>query len=81
MSLAATSSPGTNVYVRAFAKGVRVVAARRQIEINLPAPAELVIRDVRTRSGSDIEVSFPLSLGSSDQRTSGSRRFHDQGHG
>ena len=64
VSLAAMSSPGTNVYVRASAKGVRVVASRRQIEINLPAAAEFVIRDIRTRSGSDLEVSFPLSLGS-----------------
>ena len=64
VSLAATSLPGTNVYVRASAKGVRVVASRRQIEINLPAAAEFVIRDIRTRSGSDLEVSFPLSLGS-----------------
>ena len=64
VSLAATSSPGTNVYVRASAKGVRVVASRRQIEINLPAAAEFVIRDIHTRSGSDLEVSFPLSLGS-----------------
>ena len=64
VSLAATSPAGTNVYVRAFAKGVRVVAPRRQIEINLPAAAEFVIRDVHTRSGTDLEVSFPLSLGS-----------------
>ena len=64
VSLAATSSPGTNVYVRASAKGVRVVASRRQIEINLPAAAEFVIRDIHTRSGTDLEVSFPLSLGS-----------------
>ncbi|MGO8926907.1 MAG: hypothetical protein ACLQU3_08470 [Limisphaerales bacterium] len=63
VSLAATSSPGTNVYVRAFAKGVQVVAAHRQIELNLPAPVELVVRDIRTGNGSDVEVSFPLSLG------------------
>src|SRR5208283_3743265 len=36
---------------------------RRQMDLNLPAPAELIIRDVRARRGIDIEVSFPLSLG------------------
>jgi hypothetical protein len=63
VSLAPASPPGTNVYARASAKGVCVVAPRRQIEVNFSAPAELVIRDVRARSGSDLEVSFPLSLG------------------
>jgi hypothetical protein len=61
--LAATPSTGTNLYLRAWAKGVRVAAPRRQFELNFPALAELVIRAVRSRGNSDIEVSFPLSLG------------------
>jgi Glycosyl hydrolase family 30 TIM-barrel domain len=61
--LDATRSSGTNLYLRASAMAVRVVAPRRQIELNLPAPAELVIQPVRSRGGNDIEVSFPLSLG------------------
>ena len=56
-------SPGTNVYVRASAKGVRLISTRRQLELDLPAAAEFVVRDNRARSGSDLEVSFPLSLG------------------
>ncbi|MGO8678931.1 MAG: hypothetical protein ACLQVX_24085 [Limisphaerales bacterium] len=63
VSLADTPSPGTNLYLRASAKGVRVAASRRRIELNFPAPAELAVRSVRARNGSDIEVSFPLSLG------------------
>jgi hypothetical protein len=63
VSLAAAPSSDTNVYLRASAKGVHVVSARRQIELNLPASAELVIQGVRNRGSSDIEVSFPLSLG------------------
>jgi hypothetical protein len=63
VSLAATRSSGPNVYLRASAKGVRVISARRQIELDFPSPVELVIQDVRTRGRSDIEVSFPLSLG------------------
>jgi hypothetical protein len=63
VSLAVTPSSGTNLYLRASARGVRVVSSRRQIEINFPAPVELGIQDVRNRGNSDIEVSFPLSLG------------------
>jgi len=63
VSLAATPSAGTNLYLRASAGGVRVVSPRRQIELSFPEPVELVVRDVRNRDNSDIEVSFPLSLG------------------
>jgi O-glycosyl hydrolase len=63
VSLATSGSPGTNLYLRASARGVRVVSSRRQMELNLPAPAELVIQDVRARTNTDIEVSFPLSIG------------------
>ncbi len=63
VSLVATPSTGTNLYLRASAKGVRVTSPRRQIELDLPAPAELVVRDVRVRTNTDIEVSFPLCLG------------------
>ena len=58
-----------------------LVSSRRQIETQLPAPAELVIRDVRTRGKSDIEVSFPLSLGNLTNGQDRPRRFHHQGHG
>jgi O-glycosyl hydrolase len=61
--LAASQSPGINPILQASAQGVRVISPRRQIEIQLPAPAELVIRDVRNRGKSEVEVSFPLSLG------------------
>ncbi|MGO9203870.1 MAG: hypothetical protein ACLQM8_25400 [Limisphaerales bacterium] len=63
--LALTTSPfatGTNLYLRALAP-LRVVAARRQIELSFPGPAGVIIREVRNRGNSDIEVSFPLSLG------------------
>jgi hypothetical protein len=60
VSLAAS---GTNLNLRASAKGVRVVSPRRQIELNFPAAVELVIKDVRTRDNDNIEVSFPVSLG------------------
>jgi len=63
VTLAAAHSLGTNLYLRASAKGVRMAASRRQMDLNLPAPAELMVRDVRARRGIDIEVSFPLSLG------------------
>jgi hypothetical protein len=63
VSLAAARSAGTNFKLHASAKGVRLTSARRQIELNFPAPAELVIRDVRTRDNSSIEISFPVSLG------------------
>jgi O-glycosyl hydrolase len=63
VSLAARSSSGTNLRLRASAKGVRVITALRQIEINLPAAAELVIRNARGAGSNDLEVSFPLSLG------------------
>jgi O-glycosyl hydrolase len=63
VTLAAAHSLGTNLYLRASAKGVRMAASRRQTDLNLPAPAELMVRDVRARRGIDIEVSFPLSLG------------------
>jgi hypothetical protein len=49
--------------VRGSARGVRVISARRQFELNLAAPAEFVIQEVRNRGGSGIEISFPLSLG------------------
>ena len=42
---------------------MRLISTRRQLELDLPAAAEFVIRDIRARSGSDLEVSFPLSLG------------------
>ena len=61
--LGANRSSDTKPILRASAGGVRVVSPRRQIEIKLPAPAELVIQDVRIRGRRDIEVSFPLSLG------------------
>jgi len=63
ISLAAARASGGNPKGRALAKGVRLISPRRQIEIQLPASAELVIRDVRNRGKNDIEVSFPLSLG------------------
>src|ERR1017187_9682266 len=59
----AVRSADTNFNLHASAKGVRLTSARRQIELNFPAPAELVIRDVRTRDNSSIEISFPVSLG------------------
>jgi hypothetical protein len=62
VSLAAAGASGTNVYLRASAKGVRLASARRQIELTVPASAEFVIRAVRSRGNNDIEVSFPLSL-------------------
>ena len=63
VSLARSRSASTNFNLHASAKGVRLTSARRQIELNFPAPAELVIRDVRTRDNSSIEISFPVSLG------------------
>ncbi len=63
ISLAAARASGGNPVGRTSAKGVRLVSPRRQIEIQLPIPAELVIREVRNRGKNDIEVSFPLSLG------------------
>jgi hypothetical protein len=63
VSLADTESSGTNLYLRLAGTGLRVVAPRRQIELSFPALKALVIRDVRNRGSSDIEVSFPLSLG------------------
>jgi hypothetical protein len=62
-SLARSRSASTNFNLRASAKGVRLTSARRQIELNFPAPAELVIRDARNRDNSSIEISFPVSLG------------------
>ncbi len=59
VSLAATRAAGTDLNLRASARGVRVVSPRRQIELNLPSPELVVVQDVRK----DIEVSFPLSLG------------------
>jgi O-glycosyl hydrolase len=61
--LAAARSSGTNLHLRATARGARVVSPRRQIELELPAPVELIIQDVGTRGNGDVEVSFPLSLG------------------
>src|SRR5208283_712046 len=58
VSLPSTRSSDTNLILRASAKGVRVVSTRRQIELNLPAPTELVIREVRSRGKSEVEVSF-----------------------
>ncbi len=63
VSLTDTGSSGTNLHVRASAKGLRVISARRQIELNFPAPLELVIQGVQNRGDKGIEVSFPLSLG------------------
>ena len=63
VSLAAARSAGTNFNLHASARGVRLVSARRQVELNFAAPVELVIKDVRTRDNSNVEVSFPLSLG------------------
>ena len=63
VSLAAARSAGTNFNLHAAARGVRLVSARRQVELNFAAPVELVIKDVRTRDNSNVEVSFPLSLG------------------
>ncbi len=61
--LAVAGSQGTNLYLRASARSVRMGASRRQMELNLSAAAELMVRDVRARRGIAIEVSFPLSLG------------------
>lgn len=63
VTLGTAGSRGTNLYLRASARGVRMGASRRQMELNLTAPAELVIRDLHARRGIDIEISFPLSLG------------------
>jgi O-glycosyl hydrolase len=63
LSLAKSRSATTNFNLHASAKGVRLTAARRQIELNFPAPAELIIRDVHNRDTSSIEISFPVSLG------------------
>ena len=63
VSLASADSMDTNVYLRASAKGVRVISPRRQIELHFPVPVNLVIQDVHTGGNSDIEISFPLSLG------------------
>ncbi|MGB7746055.1 MAG: hypothetical protein WBN75_02055 [Verrucomicrobiia bacterium] len=59
----AAGSLDTNLHLRASAKGVRVVSPRRQIELQFPAPVELVVQDVGTNGNRDIEISFPLSLG------------------
>jgi O-glycosyl hydrolase len=56
-------SAGTNHYLRASAKGLRVISPRRQIEIDFATPVEFVVQDVRNRGKTDFEVSFPLSLG------------------
>jgi len=63
VSLPGTRSSDTNLILRASAKGLRVASTRRHIELNLPAPKELVVREVRSRGKSEVEVSFPLSLG------------------
>jgi hypothetical protein len=63
VSLADARSSGTNLHLRAAARGVRVTSPQRQMELSFPAPAELVLQEVRTRRNSDLEVSFPLSLG------------------
>ena len=63
VSLAAAGSLDTNVYLRASAKGVRVVSPQRQMEIKFPTPVELVVQDVGTNGNRNIEISFPLSLG------------------
>jgi hypothetical protein len=57
------SLAGTNFPLRATAQGVRLISARRQIQINLPATAELVIQNDLGAGSNDIEVSFPLNLG------------------
>ncbi|HZL44487.1 MAG TPA: hypothetical protein VFD66_14550 [Verrucomicrobiae bacterium] len=62
-ALAVANISGTNLHLRASAKGARVASVRRQIEINLPAPAECVIQNVQVRGNSGIEISFPVSLG------------------
>jgi Glycosyl hydrolase family 30 TIM-barrel domain len=59
----AVSLAGTNFPFSATAQGVRVISARRQIQINLPTAAELVIQNGRGPGSNDIEVSFPLNLG------------------
>jgi O-glycosyl hydrolase len=64
VTLTAANSSGTNQYLHASAKGVRVTAPRRQIELHFPAPVELVVQDVHPGGKSGIEISFPLSLGS-----------------
>ena len=63
VSLTTAGFLDTNVYLRASAKGVRVVSPQRQMEIKFPAPVELIVQGVRTNGNSDIEISFPLSLG------------------
>ena len=63
VSLADARSTGTNLHLRASAQGVRMTSPQRQMELNLPAPVELVLQDVRARHNTDLEVSFPLSLG------------------
>ncbi len=63
VSLAKSRSATTNFNLHASAKGVRLSSARRQIELNLPAPAELSIRDARNGDNRSIEISFPVSLG------------------
>ena len=54
---------GTNFPLHVSAQGVRLISARRQIQINLPAAAEMVIQNDRGVGSNDIEVSFPLNLG------------------
>jgi O-glycosyl hydrolase len=60
---APTSLVGTNFPLHVSAQGVRLISARRQIQINLPAAAELVVQNDRGAGSNDIEVSFPLNLG------------------
>ena len=60
VSLPASGFTGPHVSLRATARGVRVDSPRRQFALDLPAPAELVVRDVRNRGKIDLEISFPL---------------------
>jgi hypothetical protein len=63
VSLARSRSATTNLNLHALAQGVRLTSSRRQIELQFPAPTELIIRDARNRDNNSVEISFPVSLG------------------
>jgi hypothetical protein len=63
ISLATTRPAERDRYLSAMALGLRFESPRRQLEMTLDAPREVVFEDDRRKPNADFDIYFPLSTG------------------
>jgi hypothetical protein len=71
-----TGTQDRNEYVHATARGVRFIAARRQLEVMFSEPAEVVVRDDRRQNNFDFQVYLGVLSGGAAEKQTARQTFN-----